>query len=347
MKTTNSPGVILSEVMKDVRISGTVAVALVITFSLLALAGCGGGGSPTTASRLQSAYVAVVRQVAPSVVQIESPSGLGSGVVFDTKGHIVTNAHVVSGGGPLAVTLPNGKRYPARLVGTFTEDDLAIVRIQAPGLDALELAPSSKLAVGDIVLAIGNPLGLRSSVTDGIVSALGRTVSEPDGVAIPHAIQTSAAINPGNSGGALVDLSGRLVGIPTLTASDPQIGGAAVGIGFAIPSDTVGDIATQIVQNGTVVASHRAYLGVQVSDVLDGGGAYVGHVESGGPAAKAGIRAGDVITSIAGTQTPAGVDVSAELASLKPGQTVNVGVLRASGARASVAITLGEYPGTR
>ena len=333
--------------MTNGRILGRVAVALAITFAVLALAGCGGSDSPATASDVQSVFVSVVRKVAPSVVQIENPSGLGSGVVFDTNGNIVTNAHVVDGGGQLTVTLPNGKRYPAKLVGTFAEDDLAIVRIEAPGLNPLELAPSSKLAVGDIVLAVGNPLGLRSSVTEGVVSALGRTVSEPDGVAIPQAIQTSAAINPGNSGGALVDLSGRLVGIPTLTASDPQIGGEAAGIGFAIPSDTVRDIATQIVKNGKVVASHRAYLGVQISDVLNGGGVYVGRIDNGGPAAKAGIRAGDVITSIAGTPTPAGADLSAELAGLKPGQTVKVTLQRANGASATLSVTLGEYPGTR
>ncbi len=334
--------------MKPVRILGPVVAILAIAFCLLALAGCGGGSSSSTAtaSELQSIYVSVVRRVAPSVVQIENPTGLGSGVVFDTNGHIVTNAHVVSDGGPLTVTLPNGKRYPATLVGTFAEDDLAIVRIDAPGLEPVTLGRSSKLAVGDIVLAIGNPLGLRSSVTDGIVSALDRTVSEPSGVAIPRAIQTSAAINPGNSGGALVDLSGQLVGIPTLTATDPQIGGEAAGIGFAIPSDTVKDIATQIVEDGTVVNSDRAYLGVQVSDVLKGGGAYVGRVESGGPAARAGVHVGDIITSVAGTATRAGAELTAELANLSPGQTVELDVQRAGGTHATLTVTLGEYPGT-
>ncbi len=328
------------------RTAGRVALALAIVIALLVLAACGGGDSSPTASDLQSAYVSVVRKVAPSIVQIETPRGLGSGVVFDAKGHIVTNAHVVSGGGPLTVTLPNGKRYPGQLVGTFAEDDLAIVKIDAAGLEPVPLAPTSKLAVGDIVLAIGNPLGLRSSVTDGIVSALGRTVSEPTGVAIPHTIQTSAAINPGNSGGALVDLSGRLVGIPTLTATDPELGGEATGIGFAIPSDTVQEIATQIVDDGKVVASHRAFLGVQTLDVLDGGGAYVGHVQSGGPAAKAGIRVGDVITDVANTPTPAGAELSAALATLEPGQKVEVAIRRAGAIRKTVDVTLGEYPGT-
>jgi putative serine protease PepD len=333
------------EVVYKSRVFGLIVVVLAITFTLAAVSGCGGRSEPT-AFQLQSTFVSVVRQVAPSVVQIENPSGLGSGVVFDTKGNIVTNAHVVSAGGPLTVTLQNGKRYPAKLVGTFAEDDLAIVRIDAPRLEPLALAPTSKLAMGAIVLAIGNPLGLRSSVTEGIVSALGRTVSEKNGVAIPNAIQTSAPINPGNSGGALVDLSGRLVGIPTLTATDPQLGGAADGIGFAIPSDTVQDIATQLIQSGKVVASHRAFLGVEIGDVPNGGGAYVGRLESGGPAAKAGLRVGDVITNVAGSPTPTGASLSAVLAGLKPGQTVKVAAKRADGARAKFEVTLGEYPGT-
>ena len=136
-------------------------------------------------------------------------------------------------------------------------------------------ADSSKVEVGEIVLAAGNPLGLRSSITDGIVSALGRNVSEGQGIVLPNAIQTSAAINPGNSGGALVDLVGRVIGIPTLAAADPQLGGAAAGIGFAIPSNTVRDIANQIIEHGRVVDSHRAALGVSLADSLERPGALV------------------------------------------------------------------------
>jgi S1-C subfamily serine protease len=136
------------------------------------------------------------------VVLIQTGQGLGSGIVFDAKGDVVTNNHVVEGGGGFQVTLANGRQYRAQLVGTFAADDLAVLHIDAGGLQAAAFADSSNLEVGDVTLAIGNPLGLQSSVTEGIVSALGRTVNEDNGVALPNVIQTSAAINPGNSGGA-------------------------------------------------------------------------------------------------------------------------------------------------
>jgi S1-C subfamily serine protease len=296
------------------------------------------------ARSLQHQFVAVVKAVAPSVVQIESGGDLGSGVVLDRAGHIVTNAHVVGASTRLTVTLASGKRYTGRLVGAFAADDLAVVDIDAPGLKPLAFAPSSELEVGDIVLAVGNPLGLRSSVTQGIVSAVGRNVTEPGGATIPNAIQTSAPINPGNSGGALVDLDGRLVGVPTIAATDPQLG-PATGIGFAIPSDTVRDIADQLLRSGRVVNSHRAYLGIQVGDTFGGGGVYVGEVSPGGPAAKAGIQSGDVITSVAGQATSSAADLAQVLAGLRPGRSVAVLLLRPDGSRTTVRVTLGQYPG--
>lgn len=295
---------------------------------------------------MQSAYVHVVKAVARSVVQIETQGALGSGIAFDAKGDIVTNAHVVGNAASFVVTFADGRRASATLVGRFVPGDLAVIRVSGAGsLKPAQFADSSKLEVGDIAIAIGNPLGFRSSVTEGIVSALGRTVSEPNGVALPSVIQTSAAINPGNSGGALVDAAGRVIGIPTLAASDPELGGSAPGIGFAIPSSTVREIATQLVQNGRVVNSHRAYLGVRIGDTVDESGVYVGEVGSGGPADKAGIKVGDVITAVAGKPTPTSVDLSAVLAQLKPGQTVKVALMRQDGSKATVGVTLGEYPG--
>ena len=218
----------------------------------------------------QRAITAVVHRLSPSVVQIQSSQGLGSGVVFDTNGDVVTNNHVVSGGGPFAVTA--GALLRRSLVGRFPPDDLAVVRISGAKLTPAAFADSSNLDVGDFAIAIGNPLGLRSSVTDGIVSAFRQGVSEGNGVALPLMIQTSAAINPGNSGGALADLQGRVIGIPTLAATDPELGGtAAPGIGFAIPSNLVKDIATQIIRFGKVVNSHRAYLGVHIGDTNGAG----------------------------------------------------------------------------
>jgi putative serine protease PepD len=329
---------------------GIAAIGAIVAFFAL-LGGSGGAtarattvAAPSGALALQSAFVRVVRAVSPSVVQIETGQGLGSGVVFDGKGNIVTNAHVVGTATRFTVTTSSGKRIPGTLVGRFEADDLAVVHVGTK-LSPMQLADSAKLRVGDVVLAIGNPLGLRSSVTQGIVSALSRIVNEPSGVALPSAIQTSAAINPGNSGGALVDLSGRLVGIPTLAASDPQLGGgAAPGIGFAIPSNVVRDIATQLVQKGRVVNSGRAYLGVFPGDT-NGAGVYVGRIAANSPAAKAGIKVGDVITSVAGKPTPTVPDLSSVLVTLKPGQTVSVAVVSQGGGKRTVKLKLGELPG--
>ena len=209
--------------------------------------------------------------------------------------------------------------------------------------------------MGDLVLAIGNPLGLAGSVTEGIVSAVGRTVPEPSGegspgATLPDTIQTSAAINPGNSGGALVDLAGQVVGIPTLAATDQQTGGgAAPGIGFAISSDMAMRIARQLVASGHVTSSGRAALGVEVATEVapDGTSAGVGivSVTAGGPAAKAGLRAGDLITAVNGTATPDAQTLSAVLADLRPGQVASVRVTRADGGSATVKVTLGQLPG--
>jgi putative serine protease PepD len=289
--------------------------------------------------------VAVVNAVTPSVVQIETPVGLGSGEILNTRGDIVTNAHVVGTSTTFKVTLANGRNYKGTLVGVFPLDDLAVIRIGASGLRPIVIASSARLRVGDIVLAVGNPLGLQSSVTEGIVSALGRTVDEPTGSALPGVIQTSAAINPGNSGGALVNLHGQLVGIPTLAANNPENGGAAPGIGFAIPSDTVKNIADQLIRFGKVVNSGRAYLGVRLGDT-QGQGAYVGAVTANGPAATAGIRAGDVITSVDGQSTPTAADLATVLAGLKPGQTVAVVVTRPDGSTRTFHVKLGQFPGS-
>ncbi len=300
---------------------------------------------PTVAMQLQQEYEGVVSAVEPSVVQIQTSEGLGSGIVFDAKGDIVTNNHVVGTAKTFKVTLASGKQVSGTLVGTFAADDLAVIHVDASGLKPAKFADSSKLRVGQIALAVGNPLGFRSSVTDGIVSALGRTVSEPSGATLPNAVQTSAAINPGNSGGALVDLDGAVIGIPTLGVSDPQMGGAATGIGFAIPSSTVSDIASQLVNGGKVIDSHRAYLGIRVGDTTGGKGTLVGSVTAGGPAASAGIVAGESIISVDGQKTATTSDLGNVLAGLRPGQKVSIGLVRQDGSHVTVSATLGEYPG--
>ena len=235
-------------------------------------------------------------------------------------------------------------------------DDLAVIQVTgAAHLVPARFADSSKLQVGDIVLAMGNPQGLASSVTDGIISAVGRTVCEAQeagspGATLPDVIQTSAAINPGNSGGALADLNSQLVGVPTLAATDQQLGGAAPGIGFAIPSNIVTDIAGQIITTGHVTNSHRAALGVSVQTVTgpDGqsAGAGIAAVTRGGPAAGAGLQPGDVITAVNGTATRDSQTLAAVLAGLQPGQQVTVSVTRADRSTATVKLTLGQLPGS-
>ncbi len=210
--------------------------------------------SPAIAGALQKDFVGVVGNVMPSVVVIETTSGLGSGIVFDAKGDIVTNDHVVAGSTRFTVTLADGQKLAGTLVGTYPAGDLAVIHVTGTDLKPATFGDSSRLVAGDIVLAVGSPLGLQGSVTQGIVSAIGRKVPESKTVTLPDVIQTSAEINPGNSGGALVDLAGEVVGIPTLTALDPELGNtAAAGIGFAIPSNVVTDVAGQLIAHGRVV----------------------------------------------------------------------------------------------
>jgi S1-C subfamily serine protease len=206
-------------------------------------------------------YAGVISTVLPSVVLIRTPTGLGSGVVLDSKGSIVTNAHVAGDATDFQVQVA-GQAQPrtARLVGTYPPGDLAVIRAGDPsGLSPARFGDSSQARAGDVVLAVGNPLGLSGSVTEGIISATGRTVSGPaapgsPAAALPDAIQTSAPINPGNSGGALVNTSGEVIGIPTLAAASPQSGAQAQGIGFAIPANLARDIARQLITSGHVTS---------------------------------------------------------------------------------------------
>ena len=292
---------------------------------------------------VQAQMVDVIKKVNPAVVLIETNAGLGSGVIYDNKGDIVTNAHVVGTSTTFKVTLSNGKSYTGALVGSYTPDDIAVVKISATGITPAVFGDSSKLQVGDVVLAMGNPLGLQSSVTEGIVSALSRQVSEPSGNTLPDVIQTSAAINPGNSGGALVDLQGEVVGIPTLAATDPQLGGSAPGIGFAISSNRARVIADQLIATGHVTNSGRAYLGVSITDSAQG--VLVAQITAGGPAAKAGIVAGDLILSVGGQATPDTSTLLQIVSTLHPGDTTQVQVQTSSGTKSTLALTLGQLPG--
>jgi S1-C subfamily serine protease len=330
-----------------------------------ALAGCTGSDSNSPAASSSSAasgsgaaapeevaYERVISQVLPSVVEIQSSKGLGSGVVYDNQGNVVTNAHVTGSDTQFQV-LASGSAGPltATLVGSFPANDLAVIRVAgAEHLKPATFGDSAKVRVGQIALAMGNPLGLEATVTNGIVSATGRTVTEPasensPGATLADAIQTSAPINPGNSGGALVDLKAQVVGIPTLAALEPENGGAAPGIGFAINSNQVKNIADQLISSGTVTNSGRAALGLRVTTVLDQAGDPQGvgvvDVVPGGPADMAGIRAGDVILAVNKVKTPTADALGTVLAQLKPGQQVPVTVDRA-GKQMDLKVTLGE-----
>ena len=306
--------------------------------------GSGSGGTASSglagsATAQQTQYEKVVKNVLPSVVQISAGNSTGSGVVYDSKGDIVTNAHVIGSATTATVREPvDDKQVDARVIGKFTPDDLAVIRVDS---DASDLKPaawanSADAQVGQIVLAMGNPLGLTDSVTQGIVSATGRTVGEAPSSSgstagsplITGAIQTSAAINPGNSGGALVNLNNQVIGIPTLAARLPDEGGAAPGIGFAIPSNTVKDIAGQLIKDGRVTNSGRASLGISgetaVNSADDPIGVGVVSTTAGGTAASAGLHAGDIIVSLNNAKTPTIEALQGVLAGLKPGTNVTI-----------------------
>ncbi|MFF1837934.1 S1C family serine protease [Streptomyces sp. NPDC058231] len=323
-----------------------------------------GGGATASASAqqrpasrgsgdLEADYQAVIKNVLPSVVQIDASGGLGSGVVYDDKGHIVTNAHVVGEEKTFKVTVATGEKVlSASLVAAYPAQDLAVIKLdEVPdGLRAAKFGDSEDVEVGQIVLAMGSPLGLSSSVTQGIVSAVGRTVTENranggTGATIANMVQTSAAINPGNSGGALVNLDSEVIGIPTLAAADPQLDSAAPGIGFAIPASMVRTVADQIIRSGKVTDSGRAALDITGRTVVDDNyqpaGVALVSVTQGGAAQKAGLRAGDIITKIGDEQVTTITSLSVVLAAERPGQKVTVTYLR-NGAERTAEVTLGE-----
>ncbi|MEU9042243.1 trypsin-like peptidase domain-containing protein [Kitasatospora sp. NPDC048343] len=312
--------------------------------------------SPPTSSgnQLQDAYQKVIADVLPSVVQITTGDSLGSGIVYDNKGDIVTNAHVVGTATTFTVTLANtSKSLDASLVASYPDSDLAVIRLASPpsGLKPATFGDSGKVELGQITLAMGSPLGLSSSVTQGIVSATGRTVSEPQGGSSPGAtignmVQTSAAINPGNSGGALVNLDSQVIGINTLAATEPEANGAAApGIGFAIPASTITNITDQLIKQGKVTNSGRAALGITArtsfNQQFQPAGAVIVAVSPGGAAASAGLQAGDVITKIGDTPVDSLNALTTTLASLTPGSKVTVTYTR-DGNTQTADVTLGQ-----
>ena len=272
-------------------------------------------------------------------------TSLGSGVIASAAGYVLTNHHVVDGADEIEVALADGKKLQARIVGTDPETDLAVLRVTGEGLPAVTFGSSEALRVGDVVLAIGNPFGVGQTVTSGIVSALGRS-----GLGIntfENFIQTDAAINPGNSGGALVDARGTLVGINTAIYSRS---GGSMGIGFAIPVSTARTVLDQIVRTGSVT---RGWIGVELQDVtaaiaesfkLDSAeGAVIGGVLRSGPADKAGVKPGDVLTAIEGKPVVDSQSVLNTMAALPPGTNARL-KLRRQGKDLELDVTVGRRP---
>ncbi|HXG75159.1 MAG TPA: trypsin-like peptidase domain-containing protein [Gaiellaceae bacterium] len=276
----------------------------------------------------------------------------GSGFVLDAQGHVVTNQHVVAGGGPVSVRFWDGTAYEAEIVGVDASTDLAVLDVAAPAakLHPLRLGSSSRLRVGDPVVAIGSPFGLEGTVTSGIVSALDRQMRAPNGYTITSSIQTDAAINHGNSGGPLLDERARVVGVNAQIESES---GGNDGVGFAIPSDTVRTIVRQLVASGQV---EHAYLGITMVTVPEG--VAVTDVRSGTPADEAGLRpatgarlvdgeslpaGGDVIVAFAGREIATSAELQSAVDEHRPGDVVELTVLR-DGRRVTLAVTLGSRP---
>jgi putative serine protease PepD len=263
----------------------------------------------------------------------------GSGFVVSSDGYIVTNDHVVDGASSVTAKVGDGKTLKAKVVGTDASTDLALLKVDASGLTPLTLGDSSQVEVGDPAYAIGNPYGLDRTLTTGVISALQREISSPNGYTINDVLQTDAAINPGNSGGPLFNSAGQVIGVNSqIETSGSSNGGEGgnVGIGFAIPSNTVKSVVDQLMKSGKV--SH-AYLGVQSQDASSGG-AQVAQVTGNSPAAQAGLKQGDVIKSVDGKAVGNASSLSSIVDQHKPGDTVKLTL--ASGK--TVSVKLGQRP---
>ena len=290
----------------------------------------------------------------PARPQTEKEHSLGSGVIINSDGYILTNNHVVEHGSDIQVQW-NNKNYPGKVVGTDPQTDIAVVKINATGLPTLTFGDSSKLRVGDVVFAIGDPFGIGETATMGIVSATGRSLgieAEEQGRRDTYEdfIQTDAAINPGNSGGAMIDLHGNLVGINTaiLSSGSSMNGeGGNEGIGFAIPINMARNVMEQIIQHGKV---ERGHIGVEITDLTPdmakefgynagGTGALIDNVSPGSPADKAGIKRGDIVLGLNGESVNGSGDLTARIADTPPGKTIQLKIFR-DGKTFDVTVTL-------
>lgn len=353
------------------------AIVLLAVLGVIILVGAGvlGGLAVRTAGSVTSAATSrissvgsqsvcdaekVAADVLPTIVTIgvtagDGSGGTGSGEIITADGYILTNNHVIAPaaeGADIVVLYNDGSTHPAKLVGRSPRADIAVIKVDASGLPVIQQGDSTALKVGQPVVALGAPLGLSSTVTTGVVSALGRTVpvqSDSDRNAVlADAIQTDASINPGNSGGALVDCAGRLVGVNSAIATVPGAtgvaGGGSVGIGFAVPVSVAMPIAQQIIKTGKVV---YPTFGLSVSPVVPGEdgqgqpGLYVQSVTPGGPAEQAGLQPGDIITSVDGKPVSSVDELTAIQLTSKPGDQVKVTYVR-DGKTDRTTVTLGN-----
>jgi putative serine protease PepD len=336
------------------------ALAIGVGAGAAIYAGSTGGSSkaPTTvvasvpaqpAAATTTSLTQLYKNVAPGVVDIvvnttsggfgdQGAQAEGSGFVVDSSGDIVTNQHVVAGQNGIKVTFQDGKTAKATVVGTDPSTDIAVIKVS---VDASELHPltfgsSAAVEVGQSVAAIGSPFGLPETLTSGIVSALNRTISAPNNFSISGAIQTDAPINHGNSGGPLLNSSGQVIGVNAQIESDS---GGNDGVGFAIPSDAVKSVSDTIIAGGKV---QHAYLGVTIG-TASSGGAQVSTVKADTPAAKAGLKAGDIITALDGTTIATADDLTAKVSAHQSGDKVTLTIKRSSSSL-KITVTLGTRP---
>ncbi len=303
-------------------------------------------------SAFNNAVSNVADEVKPSVVNIkvtveqqdifgnlQEGEGVGSGVIYSSDGYIITNNHVAGSAKELVVTLNDGTEYPARLIGTDENTDIAVIKIEATDLIPAKFTSADSIKVGELAIAVGSPFGLQESVTVGVISAIGRDVAVSyDSLPLVDLIQTDAAINPGNSGGALVDSTGQVLGINTMIYSTS---GSSAGIGFAIPSDTALNIAKQLIENG---AAKTPFIGIEMGDnTTDIKGVYIESVTTGYPAQKAGIKAGDIITAFDGKAVESPFELVSQIIRHNVGDKVTISVNR-NGESIEVSLVLAERP---
>jgi putative serine protease PepD len=302
----------------------------------------GGAGIPVSVTPSQikggdEPVASVAKALVPTVVQLETSQGLGSGVIYDKNGYILTAAHVVQGADQVTVRLADGTKLNGKVVGTDAGTDIGVVKVDRSNLQPAALALKVPLQVGQTAVAIGSPFGLEGSVTSGVVSAVNRSLPTDNG-AVFEVLQTDAPINPGNSGGALADREGRVIGINDSIRSES---GGNEGVGFAIPIDVAAASAARIVQGKT---AQTGYLGVSGTDpTLGQPGALVNQVQQGGPAAKAGLQVGDLITNVNGQKVQSMDDLAAQVRVLGAGQKVTLGIVR-DGRQQTITATLTNRP---